>query len=176
MNDLRKKQVTEAIRDFHLPKYRELPNVGLYLEQTVKYINQCIAPLGCTPITASMISNYVKQDVAPGPIKKLYYNEQIAHLMTIAIVKNVLSIEHIRKLFHMQKGVYSDQVAYDYFCSELENMLLHIFGIRDEIELVGVTNTELKNMLRGVIISVSHIIHLHCYFDAMEEQKKLGEV
>lgn len=172
MNELAKKQIADSIRDFHLPKYDELPNVGLYLEQTVTYINQCIAPLGCAPITSSMISNYVKKDVVPGPVKKQYYNEQIAHLMVIAITKNVLSLENIRKLFHMQKGVYTDQVAYDYFCSELENMLLHIFGVRDEVEQIGVTNTGLKTMLRGVIIAVSHMIHLSFCFNIIESERE----
>ena len=172
MDELTKKQIADSIRDFNLQKYDELPNVGLYLEQTVTYINQCIAPLGCAPITSSMISNYVKKDVVPGPVKKQYYNEQIAHLMVIAITKNVLSLENIRKLFHMQKGVYTDQVAYDYFCSELENTLFHIFGVRDEIEQIGVTNSGLKAMLRGVIIAVSHMIYLQCCFDAIEGEKE----
>ena len=73
MDELIKKQIADSIRNFKLPKYNELPNVGLYLEQTVTYINQCITPLGCAPITSSMISNYVKKNVVPGPIKKQYY-------------------------------------------------------------------------------------------------------
>ena len=28
----------DAIRQFTLPSYNEIPNVGLYLEQTAKYI------------------------------------------------------------------------------------------------------------------------------------------
>lgn len=163
-----KKQMADAMRDFRLPRYRELPDMGLYLEQTVKYINQCIAPLGCTPITNSMVSNYVKKGVTPGPVKKQYHAEQLAHLMVIAIAKNILSLENISILFHMQKGVYTDQVAYDYFCSELENMLYHIFGVKDTLEDVGVTVSDEKMLLRGVIISVSHMIHLNFCLNAMK--------
>lgn len=168
MRETTKKQMADSIRGFHLPRYDELPDVGYYLEQTVIYINQCIAPLGCAPITSSMISNYVKQNVISGPTKKQYNKEQIAYLIVTAIMKNVLSIEHISKLFCMQKGVYTVQVAYDYFCSELENMLFFIFGVNDKVEEVGVTNTDLKTMLRGVIISVSHMIHLSMCFQAIE--------
>ena len=167
-----KNQMVDSIRGFHLPRYNELPDVGLYLEQTVTYINQCITPLGCAPITNSMVSNYVKKNVVPGPVKKQYYNEQIAHLMVISIVKNVLSLENICKLFCMQKGVYTDQVAYDYFCSELENMLFHTFGVRDEVEQVGVTNSDLKMMLRGVIIAVSHMIHLSFCFNVIDKKEE----
>ena len=92
--------------------------------------------------------------------------------MVIAIVKNVLSLENICKLFSMQKGVYTDQIAYDYFCSELENMLFYTFGVRDSVEQVGVTNSDLKMMLRGVIIAVSQMIYLERCFDAIEAEKE----
>ena len=172
MREITKRQMADSIRGFHLPRFDELPTVGYYLEQTVTYINQCIEPLGCTPITSAMIGNYTKKNVMPGPVKKLYYNEQIAHLITISIVKNVLSLENIGKLFCMQKGVYTDQVAYDYFCSELENMLFYTFGVRDEVEKVGVTNSDLKEMLRGVIIAVSQMIYLEHCFNAIETEEK----
>ncbi len=173
MRETTKKAMANSIRGFHLPRFDELPDVGYYLEQTVTYINQCIAPLGCGQITGAMISNYVKQSVISGPVKKQYYNEQIAHLMVIAIVKNVLSIENISKLFCMQKGVYTDQVAYDYFCSELENMLFYIYGVNDTVEEIGVTNSDLKTMLRGVIISVSHMIYLNTCFHAIEAEENM---
>ena len=34
------------IEAFRLPRYRELTNVGLYLEQTVRLLNSYLAPLG----------------------------------------------------------------------------------------------------------------------------------
>ena len=49
------------IRDFRLPRFHELPNVGLYLEQVTKYISDSLQPLGGLAITGSMISNYVKR-------------------------------------------------------------------------------------------------------------------
>ena len=167
-----KKQMADSIRDFRLPRYHELPDVGLYLEQTVQYINQCIAPLGCAPITGSMVSNYVKKEVFPGPLKKQYHAQQIAHLIAVTLMKNVLSLENIYKLFRMQKGVYTDQVAYDYFCSELENMLFYSFEIHDEIEDIGVTVSDEKMMLRGVIIALSHMIHLNYCFNVMESKSE----
>lgn len=172
MDERVKKQMADSIRDFHLPRYHELPEVGFYLEQTVTYINQCLAPLGIGQITSSMVSNYVKKEVFPGPVKKQYFPEQLAHLMVIAIIKNVLPLENIAKLFRMQKGVYTDQVAYDYFCSELENMLFYSFGIHNTVEDIGITVSDEKMMLRGVIIAVSHMIHLNCCFNALETEKQ----
>lgn len=173
MNEITKKKMADAVKDFHMPRYEEIPNVGFYLDQTVQYINQCIEPLGCQAVTASMIRNYVKQGMYVKPVKKQYYAEQIVHLIVITIMKNVLSIENIQKLFHMQKGVYTDQVAYDYFCSELENMLLFIFGVKETVDDVGVTVSDEKMMLRGAIISVSYMIYLNRCFDAVAAERCL---
>ena len=126
-----------TIESFRMPRYRELPDVGLYLDQTVKYINRYLAPLGCVEITASMISNYVKKGYIASPVRKQYDAEQIAYLFFIAIAKSALPMEHIAKLFHMQKEAYPSDVAYDYFCVELENILHFIFGLREDAEDYG---------------------------------------
>ena len=70
MNDITKKRMADAIKDFHMPRYAEIPNVGFYLDQTVQYINQCLEPLRGQQVTASMISNYVKQGDYVKPVKK----------------------------------------------------------------------------------------------------------
>ena len=51
----------EAIEGFRLPRYAQIPNVGLHLEQVVRYVNTHLAPLGEPELTSSMVSNYVKQ-------------------------------------------------------------------------------------------------------------------
>ena len=170
MNERKKQKMEDSIRNFRLPRFAEIPNDGFYLEQTVQYINQYVEPLGWPTITGSMVSNYVKSGVIKGPVKKQYYAEQIAHLMAIAILKRVISLENICQLFHMQKEVYTDQIAYDYFCSELENMLCYSFGLQEDMEAIGVTQTEIKTMLRGTIIAVSYIIYLNCCFEAMNDE------
>ena len=75
--------------EFRMPRFREIPNVGLYLEQTVNYINECIGPLDLT-ITSSMLSNYVKKGYVDRPVKKQYNAEQIAYLTQTSHIKNCL--------------------------------------------------------------------------------------
>ena len=152
--------MTNSIANFHLPRYQDLPDMGLYLDQTTKYINHYLAPLGCMEITSSMISNYVKKGIVPSPVKKQYYADQIAYLFFIAIAKRVLSMENIVRLEERQKRTYSPQVAYDYFCRELENMLYYTFGLTDSVANIGVTATPEKSLLRSVIIAAAHIIYL----------------
>jgi len=114
-----KQRLAEPIRSFRMPRYGEIPAVGLYLEQTTKYINSHLAPLGCMEITASMISNYVKKGLIPNPVKKQYGADHIARLFFIAIVKNLVAMENIALLFEIQNASYPLPVAYDYFCGEL---------------------------------------------------------
>ena len=44
-----------SVGAFRMPRYGELPDVGLYLEQTTKYVNRVFRPLACVEITGSMI-------------------------------------------------------------------------------------------------------------------------
>ena len=160
---------------FRMPRYREIPDVGLYLDQTVKYINRFLAPLSFAEITASMVSNYVKKGYIRGPQRKRYDAKQIASLFFIAIAKNVLTMEHIARLFEMQRETYSEEVAYDYFCDELENMLRFIFGIKGDLDQIGSTDTEAKTMLRSTITAVAHVIYLNSQFEALSVDAEANE-
>lgn len=163
------------VKDFRLPRYGELPNMGLYLEQVTKYINGIIVPLGCTEITSSMVSNYVKKDVISPPVKKQYYAEQIAYLIFISMAKSVLSLENIAQLFKLQRASYEPQVAYDYFCCEIENMLMFICGLKDTVDNIGVSNSEEKNMLRSAIIAVSHTVFINNCFNQLKSDENAPE-
>ena len=170
MNKHLQTKLAEAVKDFRLPKYRDLPDMGLYLEQTAKYLNVYLNSLGCGEITTSMISNYVKKGFIAAPVKKQYYADQIAHLMVIAIVKNVVSMENIGKLFKIQEKLYPAHRAYDYFCDELENCLMYIFGLKPEMDVVGVNNTDEKLLIRGIVISVCYRLHLNILMEHMASE------
>lgn len=175
MNKKSTKDLTVYIPETRMPRYSEIPNVGLYLEQVARFINDILASLGCAPITTSMISNYVKHGLIDPPKKKLYYAEQIAYLIFIAISKNTLSLDNIRILIGMQRNSYDAKTAYDYFCLELENMLAYVFGHKEEPDRnIGVTTSEEKSILRNVIISVSHSIYLSACFSDIN--KRISEI
>ena len=172
MENVMKHALAEYMCGFRLPRYAELPEVGLYLEQTTTYLNRCLAPLGCVEITGSMVRNYVKMGLVKNPVQKQYYPDQIAHLICVTILKQVLSLEHIQELFTMQREIYTDQVAYDYFCMELENILYFRFGVKDTVDDVGVTDTVIKEMLRSAVVAVSYIIHLNACFERLAPEKR----
>lgn len=164
MKNEMKRLMAESIRGFRMPRYAEIPDVGLYLEQTTKYINGYLAPLGCLEITSSMVSNYVKKSVIPKPVKKQYYAEHIAYLFFVALAKNLVAIEDIGLLIEMQRRTYTLPVAYDYLCDELENMLPYIFGEKESMENLGKTVTDEKTLLRSLVFSAANVIHLNACF------------
>lgn len=170
MDNKVKDALSDSIRGFRLPRYRELPDVGLYLDQITKYINQNVAPLGFGELTGSMIRNYVKQGLVDNPVNKQYSANQIAHLIAITILKQVIPLEHISSFFSFQQKVYSDEIAYNYFCDELENILYHRFGLKGEPTAIGVTNTLEKEMLRSAIVAVSHIVYLNSCLSVLADK------
>lgn len=171
MQQINKEEILSSIRQFSLPRYEEIPNVGLYLEQTSKYISEYLEPLGDYGLTGSMISNYVKKDLIANPVKKQYNRDQIGYLFFIAVAKSVLSMEDIKLVIGLQKEAYEPRKAYEYFRMELENVLLFVFGLKENLDTVGNDRTQTKNMLRNVIITVAHKIYLDQYFAALHQAK-----
>ncbi len=142
--------------EFHLPRFRELPDMGLYLEQVVRYV----ARYSPNPLTASMVSNYVKQKTVPGPVKKAYGRESIAYLIFVSYVKTVASMEDARFLMDIQRESYTLEVAYDYFCSEFENLLQFVYGLKEQPDSVGGAETPEKKLLRTALLSIAYQIYL----------------
>lgn len=170
MENTLKSALADAMRSFELPRYEQLPDVGLYLEQTTKYINQCLRPLGFAETTGSMVRNYVKMGLVANPHQKQYFADHIAHLIAITVLKHVLPLEHIHKMFSVQAKIYTDQTAYDYFCMELENVLFFRFGLKDSLDEIGVTESLEKEILRSAIIAVSHMVYLDACFQSLPEE------
>ncbi|MDD6616527.1 MAG: DUF1836 domain-containing protein [Lachnospiraceae bacterium] len=171
MDKKKKAAIAASIQNFRLPRYQELPDVGLYLEQTTRYISEYLTPLQEHAITSSMISNYVKKELIANPVKKQYNKEQISHLFFIAIIKSVVSIDDLHTLIELQKSTYPSQIAYDYFCSEFENILFFVFGLKDSIESIGTEESDEKMILRNAIITAVHKIYLEKYLAYLHDAK-----
>lgn len=164
-----KREIVESVRALRLPSYEEIPEVGLFLDQTAKYISGFLRPLALPDLTGSMISNYVKKGLIANPVKKQYSREQIAYLFFVAVSKSVLSLEELQKLIALQKRTYPAETAYAYFCRELENVVFYVFGIKDRLDTVGKENSDEKMLLRNTIIAVAHKAHLSKCLERMEK-------
>lgn len=171
MNQHQREQISASIEHFRLPLYHEIPDVGLYLEQTAKYISDYLSPLQDTPVTGSMISNYVKKGLVSNPVKKQYNRDQIAYLLFIALAKSVLSLDNLTLFIQLQQQTYPTDRAYEYLCNEFENTLHYVFGLKQELDTVGMDSTDEKFMLRSTIITIAHKIYLEKCFAALSGEE-----
>lgn len=172
MDPNRKAQIAALIEHFRLPAYHEIPDVGLYLEQTAKYITDYLGPIQDTPMTGSMISNYVKKGLISSPVRKQYNREQIAQLIFIAVAKTVMSMDDLHLMLSIQQRTYPSQVAYDYFRQELSSMLESVFGCRGEMDPIDAGATDEKIMLRNMIITAAHRVYLDKLFAVLRAESE----
>ena len=88
---------------FWLPEWKELPDLGLYMDQVVKLLQDYLDYMppemkdGQT-ITAAAINNYVRIKVMPEPQKKRYYRVHIAYLIMICTLKQALRLSELQTL------------------------------------------------------------------------------
>ena len=175
MNNDTKRCVAACAAGFALPRYRDLPAVGLYLDQTVQYVNACFRTFCGVELTPSMVSNYVKKGILSHPVKKKYTRDQIASLLYIVVSKTVLSMENIDTLFKMQKAYCSAGAAYDTFCEELERCLPFVFGCTRALPDPDPNAADEKLLLRSTILAAANKMYLDCCFDALRQEQALWE-
>ena len=168
-----KLRVAACAAGFALPRYNDLPSVGLYLDQTVQFVNGYFRSFCGVELTPSMVSNYVKKGVVDHPIRKKYTRDQIASLMYIAVSKTVLSIENIDTLFKMQREHYSAGEAYDTFCNELEACLPVVFGYQKKAAPLPTDVNDERMLLRSTILAAANKMYLDCCFDALRQEENL---
>ncbi|WP_455544154.1 DUF1836 domain-containing protein [Intestinibacter sp.] len=127
--DFKDSHYVKEILEFHIPRFDELPNIDLYMDQVLNIIENSLSIFSYEGeeniLTKSMINNYVKQNVIEKPYKKRYTRFHVAYLIIISILKRILSISEISKIINNQD--YKVEEFYNMFCTELENSLKNTF-------------------------------------------------
>ncbi len=111
------------IPQIHLPRWEELPDIDLYMDQVLKLTDKHFSLLEIKPVTAAMINNYVKLKLLPPPKNKKYTRMHVAFIFSIAILKDVFEIIQIREGIFYETKILGLKQAYNYFVIELENAL-----------------------------------------------------
>lgn len=159
MDELTITELQKIAENFELPSYNEIPDVGLFLEQVARYVASYAEKASLTPLTGSMISNYVKKKIIKNPSKKLYDREQIAYLIFIMFAKNVIQIEDMQPLIEIQKQSYTTEEAYEYFRIQMRKALRNVFGLEHDDRKEELIFDE-RAILRNICITVAHTIYL----------------
>ena len=128
--DLR--ELAERMSTVHLSRIREMPRIELYLDQLITLVSQELEFMqvpGETPVTGSMVNNYVKQGVIPAPRRKRYTRRHVASLLFVCALKRVFSIAQVSQLAGQIWDSGLDlEALYDDSCAALERALARRFS------------------------------------------------
>jgi len=118
--------------NYHCPRWDELPDIGLYMDQVVGVLEKHLAIFAededSKIVTSTMINNYVKQHVVIPPQKKRYDRIHLAYFYLVCILKRFLNISEISAGMIRMMEKYEPEKIYDQFCAEVEYSLRHTFA------------------------------------------------
>lgn len=154
---------------YHLPRWNEIPEIDLYIDQVVSLLEKYLAHFiesdnsnDSRFITKTMINNYVKHNVIKSPINKKYGREHIASLFVIFILKQIYSIDEIKKLITLAIDTSETEQAYNRFCNELENAINMTFNDGNYIESSKLSKEQY--ILRNVVQSFANKLYVQKTF------------
>lgn len=119
---------TESLLEYHFPRWDDLPDFDLYMDQVVFYVDQQLRPLYFNNekiITSSMVNNYVKNSIVKAPEKKRYSRKHIAYLIIICLFKKTFSLTEITKFIDIQVSMKQSNLmeAYNSFAEIFDRAL-----------------------------------------------------
>ena len=151
--------------EFHIPRFNELPRVPLYKDQVITYLENLVKSINIESdeklLTPTMLNNYVKQKVVSPPKDKKYNEKHLAYLIVVCLLKQVFTLQEICELINIQIESCPIEVAYDYFCSEVEQAIRAVFSTRDfSYPIATGTTTNESEMLRSTVMAVANRIFI----------------
>lgn len=160
--------------DFHIPRFDELPNIPLYKDQVIIYVENTLKVIHNHSseklLTPTMLNNYVKQKVISPPQNKKYTQKHLAYLIVVCLLKHVYTLNEICELISVQISTCPIDHAYDYFCVELENSLKSVFTTRDfSVPNSAITYTKESEIVRSAVLSFSHKIFIQKFLYEKEK-------
>lgn len=112
-------QWAEGASSFSFPDWERLPEIYLYMDQVLSYMDKQLELFERNPedplLTSSMVNNYVKAGVLPRPEQKKYSREHLTLLTLICLLKSVLSIPDIAFLTQSRLKECSEKDLYQNF-------------------------------------------------------------
>lgn len=159
--------INKEIANFHIPRWNELPNIDLYIDQVICFLDDSLSKYVNKEkdghvLTKTMINNYVKCSIIEPTKNKKYNKEHISNLFIICILKQIYTISDIGKIIKLLTQKDTIDKAYDLFCSELENSISIIFAGKEQSESKEITYD--KYILRNVIMSFVNKLYVDKVF------------
>ena len=150
------------IIDFELPEYKNLPSIGLYMDQIITLLCQYLGYLpnandnnAETFITANAINNYVRLGAMPAPVKKKYYENHIAYLIMICVLKPSLSISDISQLIPANMSTEELEMVYNRFTKIHKDSSVKLISHLKDIAGTPQTDTDVIELIVTSAVNTS---------------------
>ncbi len=130
---------SEDIINYHCPRWNELPDIELYMDQVVSLIDKHTAVFAENEeekiITRTMINNYVKQKKIAPPKNKKYTRNHLAYFLVVGLLKKFMSLSEIAQGILIIRSQHNIERAYDLFCEGFENSIKSVFTKKEIIPM-----------------------------------------
>lgn len=183
------KSFLNELSKFDFLDYERLPDIDLYMDQVVKYLDRTLHVFEESSyekqITSSMINNYVKGEVIDAPISKKYTKKHLATLEEVSTLKSVLSINEIKQILDIKYDTDDNSKVFNEFknlfskslkdVSSQTNTMLEGVQTNDKLKL---TDIALRHAIKAcAYIQVSkRILYLLRHLDPEEDENNENEV
>ncbi len=162
-----------------LPRWDELPDIELYMDQVITLMGKYLAwlsPQNEPILTSSMINNYVKIGIIPPPVKKKYSRAQLFRLIIICVMKRVLPINDIAALIETLLETRTEEEVLDIFTSCYEEECFNTISLLEK-SLESSAGEESKAALSLSVIQAAAIAGGNILFSeyALSELQKSAE-
>lgn len=170
----------EEVLSFRMPRWEELPDIGLYMDQVLGVVERNLALFSkiddSKTLTPTMVNNYVKQKILEPPQNKKYNRQQLARLTIICIFKKFLNLGEIADGCRMLLEHYPNDRLYNIVCEEIETALHNAFT-EPEIVVPRAYDAERSDILivRRGAMAFANIMYARAEIGACHELREAAE-
>jgi len=162
LEDVAKLQAwAKSFREFKANEWDTLPDIDLYMDQVIGYLNRQLKNQGKDDredsqiLTPSMINNYVKSGLVTHPDRKKYVREHLAQLYMLCSMKQILTIpdasELIRRLTADGRGT---KEIYDAFIADQRAINEGIALVIEQTDAVS-SEYDLMRVAVGLVLNAT---------------------
>ena len=160
-----REELARRIGDLHLPRYAELPDFDIYMDQLLLFVERALAPVTSPddrPLTASMVNNYVKARVLPAVRGKRYGREHVATLLAVCLAKRAFSMARVAQMARLIAAGEGGEASYDAFCELFEGHMRALAGLAGgcgarEAAARATPKADLLEALAGALANVIYL-------------------
>ena len=158
----------DTIKNFHIPRWNELPTLDLYMDQVIALIDTTLgaffSEIGAASLTKNMVNNYVKAKIVDAPVNKKYPKLSVAMIIVVYILKNCYATDGIGKLIKLGISLEATEITYNRFCEAIENAVSDVFSGRVSICNEEIPGRDNKYLMENFALSFACKVYVQRTF------------